>query len=107
MSGTVRAALIYGADNPVDGTVLRVILRKAARIREELGVPVPVPDESHTLTEALLKAVLLRRGRASIPVEHKQLSLFDDQWEDAAAKARKNRTVFAQRRIKPEEVLPE
>jgi hypothetical protein len=37
----------------------------------------------------------------------KQLQLFDDSWKDAADKAKKNRTVFAQRRLKPEEVLPE
>ena len=51
---------MYGANNPVDGAVLEVILRKAEKIREELGVPVPVPDEGHTLTQALLKAVLWR-----------------------------------------------
>src|SRR5690606_8527517 len=41
----VRATLIYGANNPVDGAVLSVILQKAGKIREELGVPVPLPDE--------------------------------------------------------------
>jgi hypothetical protein len=29
------------------------------------------------------------------------------QWRDALEKAKANRTVFAQRRIKPDEVLPE
>jgi superfamily II DNA or RNA helicase len=107
-SKTVQATLLYGANNPVDGAVLRVILRKAARIREELGVPVPVPDEGHTLTQALLKAVLLRRrGAAASPLGHRQLQLFDSEWDNAAQKAKKNRTVFAQRRIKPDEVLPE
>jgi superfamily II DNA/RNA helicase len=48
----VRATLIYGANNPVDGAVLDVILRKAQKIREELGVPVPLPDDGHTLTQA-------------------------------------------------------
>lgn len=106
-SKVVRATLIYGVNNPVDGTVLKVILRKAERIREELGVPVPVPDEGHTLTQALLKAVLLRRrGGTEVP-QFKQLELFDTKWENAAAKAKKNRTVFAQGRIKPDEVLPE
>jgi superfamily II DNA or RNA helicase len=107
-SKIVRATLLYGANNPVDGAVLEVILRKAARIREELGVPVPVPDEGHTLTEALLKAVLLRRrGRPALS-ENKQLRLFDEGWENAAEKANRiRRTVFAQQRIKPEEVLPE
>ena len=49
-SPSVRATLIYGANNPVDGAVLEVIIRKAAKIREELGVPVPLPDDGHTLT---------------------------------------------------------
>ena len=106
-SKTVRATLLYGSNNPVDGAVLQVILRKAARIREELGVPVPVPDEGHSLTQALLKAVLLRRRGRSAIHEGRQLELFESHWEDVKAKARKNRTVFAQRRIKPDEVLPE
>ena len=105
-SGTVRATLLYG-DNPIDGAVLQVILRKAARIREELGVPVPVPDEGHSLTQALLKAVLLRRRGRSAAAEGRQLELFERHWEDTTAKARRNRTVFAQRRIRPDEVLPE
>jgi len=106
-SKTVRATLLYGVNNPIDGAVLQVILRKAARIREELGVPVPVPDEGHTLTQALLKAVLLRRRGDAAASVGTQLRLFDEEWDDAAAKAKKNRTVFAQRRIKPDDVLPE
>jgi superfamily II DNA or RNA helicase len=102
----VRATLMYGANNPVDGAVLDVILRKAAKIREELGVPVPVPDEGVALTQVLLKAVLLRR-RGGDAANMKQLALFDESWKDAAEKAKKNRTVFAQRRLKPEDVLPE
>lgn len=103
----VRATLMYGANNPVDGAVLEVILRKAAKIREELGVPVPVPDDGHTLTQVLLKAVLLRRRGGGDTSNMKQLQLFDERWRDAADKAKKNRTVFAQRRLKPEDVLPE
>lgn len=103
----VRATLMYGANNPVDGAVLDVIIRKAAKIREELGVPVPVPAEGQALTEVLLKAVLLRRGGRDI-TPSKQLQLFDAAWEDAASRAKRNRvTVFAQRRLKPEDVLPE
>jgi superfamily II DNA or RNA helicase len=108
----VRATLIYGANNPVDGAVLDVILRKAEKIREELGVPVPLPDESHTLTQALMKAVLLRHRKDpkqrvldfSQSVEAKAI---DQSWRDAAERAKANRTVFAQRRLKPDDVLPE
>ncbi|MCC6747217.1 MAG: DEAD/DEAH box helicase [Deltaproteobacteria bacterium] len=101
----VRATLMYGANNPVDGAVLEVILRKAAKIREELGISVPLPDEGHTLTQALLKAVLLRRRQKGTPTT--QLTLFDDAWSRAADRAKKNRTIFAQQRLKPDEVLPE
>jgi superfamily II DNA or RNA helicase len=103
----VRATLLYGANNPVDGAVLDVILRKAAKIREELGVPVPVPDDGETLTQVLLKAVLLKRRGSAVPADAKQLQLFEAAWDDAREKAKSNRTVFAQRRLKPEEVLPE
>jgi hypothetical protein len=50
--------------------------------------------------------LLKRRGGGSAPSNMKQLALFDQGWKDAAEKAKKNRTVFAQRRLKPEEVLP-
>ena len=110
----VRATLLYGANNPVDGAVLEVILRKAVKIREELGVPVPLPDDGHTLSQALLKAVLLRdrdrdgkRQQAFSFVEMEEAKAIETRWRDAAEKAKKNRTVFAQRRLKPEDVLPE
>lgn len=113
-SGVVRATLLYGANNPVDGAVLEVILKKADKIREELGVPVPLPDDGHTLSQALMKAVLLRdrerdskRQQAFSFVEMEEAKAIETRWRDAAEKAKKNRTVFAQRRLKPEDVLPE
>lgn len=112
-SRTVRASLIYGENNPVDGAVLSVILRKAESIRRELGVPVPIPDDGRTLTQALMKAVLLRRGQFGQQVELFDYEQLDEakelnvRWTSLAEKAKRNRTVFAQRRLKPEEVLPE
>jgi hypothetical protein len=111
-SKVVRATLLYGANNPVDGAVLEVILRKAAKIREELGVPVPFPDEGHNLTQALMKAVLLRHKKdakqrildfGSTP----EAKVIDQSWTDAAVRAKANKTIFAQRRLKPADVLPE
>ncbi|MGH6821721.1 MAG: hypothetical protein ACREDU_12795, partial [Methylocella sp.] len=109
--------MIYGQDNPVDGFVLNVILRKANAIRQELGVLVPMPEDASRINQALVKAALMKRGELrKTPV---QSSLFDfveaeeflkplqAQWRDAMEKAKANRTVFAQRRIRPEEVLPE
>jgi len=111
-SDVVRATLIYGANNPVDGAVLEVIVRKANKIREELGVPVPLPDDGHTLTQALMKAVLLRHRHSPKQIgfdfaEMTEAKAVDKTWQDAAERAKRNRTVFAQRRIQPQDVLPE
>jgi superfamily II DNA or RNA helicase len=110
----VRATLIYGANNPVDGAVLEVILRKAAKIGEELGVPVPLPDDGHTLSQALLKAVMLRKrakdaGRQATFdfMQLEEAKEIEARWRDTAENAKRNWTVFAQRRLKPEAVLPE
>jgi hypothetical protein len=110
----VRATLIYGSNNPVDGAVLEVIIRKAAKIREELGVPVPLPDDGHTLSQALMQAVMMRRRKMGqgqqVAFDFMQLDeakLMEARWQDAADKAKRNRTIFAQRRLKPEDVLPE
>lgn len=108
----VRSTMLYGEDNPVDGAVLQVILRKAESIRKELGVLVPMPDNEGKLTQALLNAVLLRKG-AAINAQS-QLDLFSEPareielaWQSAKEKAKQNRSIFAQRRLKPEDVLPE
>ncbi|WP_272423800.1 helicase-related protein [Polyangium jinanense] len=108
----VRATLIYGANNPVDGAVLEVILRKAKKIGDELGVPVPLPDDGHTLTQALMRAVLLRQRKEKRQLtfdfgETVEARALDKSWRDAAEKAKRSRTVFAQHRLKPSEVLPE
>jgi hypothetical protein len=110
-SRKVRSLLLYGENNPVDGAVLNVILRKAETIRRDTGVPVPLPDDERRMTEALMQAVLLRRR------ETRQLSLdfsetaaareIDRAWRDAADREKKNRTIFAQRQLKPDEVEPE
>lgn len=116
-SPVVKTVLLYGENNPVDGAVLEVILRKAERIRRETGVPVPLPDEGGKLTGALMQALLLRRRSARGRPDRNQLA-FDfagsDQdlaielaWRDAAEGEKRTRTMFAQRSIKPAEVLPE
>jgi len=109
----VRATMLYGQDNPVDGAVLQVILRKAESIRRELGVLVPMPDDEGKLTQALVGAVLLRKGTTTARMPQLDLDFgnaeqsIETAWTSAREKAAKNRTLFAQRRLKPEEVLPE
>lgn len=112
-SPEVRCSMLYGENNPIDGFILQVILRKAENIKNELGVLVPMPENRERIQQAMIKATLLRqREKSNIQPE---LNFMDDEfskainrdWEDAMTKARANRTIFAQRRLKPDDVLPE
>ena len=117
----VKCILLYGQDNPVDGAVLDVLIRKAVKIHRALGITVPVPMNSNTVQEAVFKSLFEK-------VEAKQLSLFppeaeqltldlvlqetpvvevNKRWDRAVEKEKQNRTRFAQRAIKPEEVKRE
>ncbi|MGJ5630117.1 helicase-related protein [Nostoc sp. CALU 1950] len=108
----VKTCLLYGRDNPVDGAVLDVLIRKAVQIHKSLGITVPVPMESTTVAEAVFKSLFERT------TEVIQLSLFDFQeesavdkvhknWDKAVEREKTNRTRFAQRAIKPEQVEQE
>ncbi|HEY3489804.1 MAG TPA: helicase-related protein [Candidatus Deferrimicrobiaceae bacterium] len=112
-SKVVRAVMLYGDNNPVDGAVLRVILRKADVIRKELDVSVPMPTDANKVTQAIMEAVLLRKSSASGAADQLQLAFpkeeaeVDAAWASAREKAKQSNTLFAQRRMRPEEVLPE
>lgn len=113
----VRCTMLYGQDNPIDGFVLQVILRKGEAIQKELGVMVPLPEDDARINQALVKAALMRREqRSQAPAvqtafdfgePERLLAPLQARWQDALDKAKANRTVFAQRRIRPDEVLPE
>jgi superfamily II DNA or RNA helicase len=109
----VRALMLYGSNNPVDGAVLKVITRKAERIRKELGVAVPVPSDTNKVAEAILRTVLLQTGRVAEGLRQGRFDFgeversLDVAWESAKEKARQTRTIFAQSTLKPEAVLPE
>ena len=92
--------------------MLDVILRKAKAIRDATGVTVPLPDERGPVTDALMAAMMLRRGGQTA-----QLSLnlrladsarvMEHLWRDAQENEKKSRARFAQNAIKPQEVAPE
>ena len=111
-SPTVRALMLYGENNPVDGAVLRVILRKAEKIRKELGVSVPLPADNNKVVDAIMKAVLLHGGAHSQAAQtafdfgDTEIEV-DNVWETSKNRMARTRTVFAQRRLTPDDVLPE
>jgi hypothetical protein len=109
-SPTVKTILLYGQDNPIDGAVLQVLLRKARQIHKTLGITVPIPVDSEGVMETLLHSLFHKQP------ETEQLSLFQDddslnklnrEWDRAVNREKTSRTRFAQRAIKPAEIAQE
>ncbi|MGW6174100.1 helicase-related protein [Arthrobacter sp. NPDC055138] len=105
---TVRALLMYGEDNGIDGIVLEVLLRKHERIRKDLGVSVPVPPQSDQVLAALLEGVLMR-GQDSDQLEldlglTPEAAKLDEEWRSSAENERTSRTRYAQGAVHPDRV---
>ncbi|MEI2776024.1 MAG: hypothetical protein V9G19_08645 [Tetrasphaera sp.] len=72
----------------------------------------PLPDERGPVTDALMNAMLLRRGGTAADepstcgstTARKQM---DVRWRDAEENEKRSRARFAQNAMKPAEVLPE
>ncbi|MBE9012855.1 DEAD/DEAH box helicase, partial [Pseudanabaenaceae cyanobacterium LEGE 13415] len=120
----VKSFLLQGQDNPVDKAVLDVLIRKAVEIHRTLGITVPVPMDSSSVSEAVFQTLFeqtAESGQLSLfEQSSEQLSLLDllddpssaiavvhKQWQQAVDRERVSRTRFAQRAIKPAEVEQE
>jgi superfamily II DNA or RNA helicase len=112
---TVRVITYYGTDNQIDGIVLNVLIRKHDRIRNSLGISVPVPSDTNTVLQAIFEGLLLRQNAATIQTrlpgfeeefQAKRDQLFSE-WEDAAEREKRSRTLYAQDAIKVEDVARE
>ncbi|KQR80299.1 helicase [Arthrobacter sp. Leaf337] len=104
----VRALLIYGEDNGIDGIVLDVLLRKHDRIRRDLGISVPVPPQSDQVLAALLEGLLMRGHDADqleldLGLETAATAL-EEEWRSSAEHEKESRGRFAQAAIHPDDV---
>ncbi|WP_237438080.1 C-terminal helicase domain-containing protein [Alteraurantiacibacter buctensis] len=106
----VWSVMMFGANSIIDGAVIKVITEKMKRIQKETGVVVPVPEDSASVSNALMQAMLLHsskpRAQGMFDFGDAEAAL-ETQWRDAEENARKSQTRYAQTALKPEEVLPE
>ena len=116
----IKACLLYGADNPIDGIVLDVLLRKVREIRRDTGINVPFPEDSQSIIDTITQSLLLnpdRRIQTRQTPQQGTLFDFSDFVEAAAAKEnitrkidqavereRASRSIFAQNAIKAHEI---
>ena len=112
----VRVVTWYGADNPIDGVILDVLIRKHKSIRSALGVTVAVPGSSEQIAEALFEGALFRE-RAGGNVRQLALDFIDEfdvemqaihaEWENARDREKVSRSRFAQHTPDPGAVAAE
>jgi superfamily II DNA or RNA helicase len=112
---TVEVALLYGSNNPIDGVVLEVLLRKAREIRNSLGISVPFPENSASVMEAVTNAILLKPSVSVKQVSH-QLSMFEAEeiqaeknkvakaFDEAEKREIASRSIFAKNAIKANDI---
>ena len=118
-SPEVKACLLYGADNPIDGIVLDVLLRKVREIKKATGVNVPFPEDSQSIIDTITQALLLNPARKIRKKrDDRQLQfdfgLFDEaatarasvtrKLDEAAAREKASRSIFSQNAIKAHEI---
>ncbi|GHT97684.1 ATP-dependent helicase HepA [Spirochaetia bacterium] len=112
-SSEVRCVMLYGENNPVDGLIFNVIIKKARVIRDALGILVPIPEDESKIQTAIVKAAIMKPSAKSVNQgmldfgDTTDLEHITGRWQDAADKEKANRTIFAQRSLKPDDVLPE
>ena len=114
----VKALLLYGEDNPIDGTVLKVLLRKARKIRQAIGISVPFPDDSKTIMDAVLSSVLLSPKKevdesvqtqidfGNDSVVQQQASAVEKSFDRIKEREKQITSMFAQNKIKPQHLQP-
>ena len=115
----VKACLLYGADNPIDGIVLDVLLRKVREIKKSTGINVPFPEDSQSIIDTITHALLLNPDKhITGKRENKQMTFdFSDfneaaeakasitrKVEEAAEREKASRGIFAQNAIKAQEI---
>lgn len=111
-SKNVKTYLFYGKNNPMDGVVLRVLLKKVQEIRRATGISIPFPEDSKSLMDAILQDVLLSHADAiqtsmdfgeleTVSVKEREIS---HEIEKAAGREKAVRDIFDQHAIKAEEI---
>jgi hypothetical protein len=112
----VRVVTYYGTDNPIDGVILDVLIRKHKSIKSDLGVTVAVPGSSEQIAEALFEGALFREknkpGGRQIVLDFmeelgpKRLHIHAE-WDQARDREKASRSRFAQHTLSPDAVAAE
>lgn len=110
----VKTYMLWGKDNPIDSVVLNVLLLKAKEIRKQTGISVPFPEDSQSILDSLINAVILSPNavkvdnQLSFDLDIEEIVDKSDEvtkaYQNAADRDKLARSVFAQHTIKVDEI---
>lgn len=111
----VRVITYYGKDNPIDGVILDVLIRKHKSIKSDLGVTVAVPGSSEQIAETLFEGALFREMTSGPQQrlfdfrdeEEQRVKDFHSEWDNAREKEKASRSRFAQHALDKDSVAAE
>lgn len=112
----VRVITYYGKDNPIDGVILDVLIRKHKSIKSDLGVTVAVPGSSEQIARTLFEGALFRKMTSSTThqmmlnfgdAEAQKITDFHAEWENARDREKASRSRFAQHVLDKDAVAAE
>jgi superfamily II DNA or RNA helicase len=115
-SPEVRVLTYFGKDNPIDGVIWQVLIRKHKQIKSDLRVTVSLPTSSEEVAQALFEGALFKRkargaeGGPTLFDEEAMNAMVHDvhnNWTAAGEQEKKSRSRFAQHWIKKEAVARE
>lgn len=107
--------MLFAENNPVDGVVLKVILRKVREIKRSFGISMPFPEDSKSIMDAVLHSVLLQPQQVqqnlqmqlefpeTDPIRQNEIRA-TRAYEEAAEREKESRSIFKQSSIKDYEI---
>ncbi|MCS6905961.1 MAG: helicase-related protein [Bacteroidia bacterium] len=108
-SPRVEIRLLYGKNNPIDGAILDVLIKKAREIRQTIGITVPFPEDSSSVMKAITSAILLKdfeiekqpdlSSISEISIQKKQIA---QAYEEVIQKEQTIRSIFSHSQINAE-----
>ncbi len=111
----VKAYLLYSPDNPIDGVVLKVLLRKVREIKRSTGIAMPFPEDSKSIMDTVLHSVLLNPEQTkqtlqlgldfgeTDPIRQGELKA-TRAYDEAAEREKVSRSIFAQHSVQAQEI---
>ncbi|MDX2282573.1 MAG: helicase-related protein [Bacteroidia bacterium] len=102
----VRSAVLWGSDNLIDATVLKILIQKVREIQRTTGVSLPLAEDHQGIMDAVLDKVLFQ---AKDDTSGRQMALFEEEFvtrqlEEAKERALRLRSIFAHSSVSQEDI---